>query len=158
MASINEIHYLMTTARAEHPVASSAIAEFIQAYKQAREDSDDGIRESAAFIARALQEHARGWLDDDDMIILLEGQRDLARLRANNAQIALGSRIRSTVIRLIDIALALLVGAIIRTAATACVYLPTAHLPPVDKRHRPDNRVVNPAASRPDRPCSSALY
>lgn len=98
MASINEIHYLMTTARAEHPVASSAVAEFIQAYKQAREDSDDGIRESAAFIARALQEHARGWLDDDDMIILLEGQRDLARLRANNAQIALGSRIRSTVI------------------------------------------------------------
>ncbi|EBW4356713.1 hypothetical protein FZ342_24030 [Salmonella enterica] len=112
MASINEIHYLMTTTRAEHPVASSAIAEFIQAYKQAREDSDDGIRESAAFIARALQEHARGWLDDDDMIILLEGQRDLARLRANNAQIALGSRIRSTVIRLIDIALALLVGAL----------------------------------------------
>lgn len=82
MASINEIHNLMTTARAEHPVAFSAIAEFIQAYKQAREDSDDGIRESAAFIARALQEHARGWLDDDDMIILLEGQRDLARLRA----------------------------------------------------------------------------
>lgn len=104
MASINEIHYLMTTARAEHPVASSAIAEFIQTYKQAREDSDDAIRESAAFIARALQEHARGWLDDDDMIILLEGQRDLAGLRANNAQIALGSRIRSTVIRLIDIA------------------------------------------------------
>ncbi|MCF3740167.1 hypothetical protein L2E48_26070, partial [Salmonella enterica subsp. enterica serovar Weltevreden] len=63
--------------------------------------------ESAAFIARALQEHDRGWLDDDDMIILLEGQRDLARLRANNAQIALGSSIRSTVIRLIDIALAL---------------------------------------------------
>ncbi|EAR6126211.1 hypothetical protein HUO65_003084 [Salmonella enterica] len=88
MASINEIHYLMTTARAEHPVASSAIAEFIQTYKQAREDSDD------------------------DMIVLLEGQRDLARLRANNAQIALGSRIRSTVIRLIDIALALLVGAL----------------------------------------------
>ncbi|MRS68150.1 hypothetical protein F1E27_11460 [Salmonella enterica subsp. enterica serovar Kentucky] len=113
MASINEIHNLMTTARAEHPVVSSAIAEFIQAYKQAREDSDDGIRESAAFIARALQEHARGWLDDDDdMIILLEGQRDLARLRANNAQIALGSRIRSTVIRLIDIALVLLVGAL----------------------------------------------
>ncbi|ECG9437604.1 hypothetical protein HUG94_001855 [Salmonella enterica] len=112
MASINEIHNLMTTARAEHPVASSAIAEFIQAYKQAREDSDDGIRESAAFIARALQEHARGWLDDDDMIILLERQRDLARLRANNAQIALDSRIRSTVIRLIDIALALLVGAL----------------------------------------------
>lgn len=75
MASINEIHNLMTTARAEHPVASSAIAEFIQAYKQAREDSDDGIREFAAFIA-------------------------------------LGSRIRSTVIRLIDIALALLVGAL----------------------------------------------
>ncbi|EAB4060523.1 hypothetical protein FQO85_19830 [Salmonella enterica] len=109
MMSINEIRNLLTAARTEHPLASSAFAEFIQTYKQAREDSDDGIRESAAFIARALQEHARGWLDDD-MIILLEGQRDLARLRANNAQIALGSRIRSTVIRLIDIALASLVG------------------------------------------------
>ncbi|EJP6711967.1 hypothetical protein M9179_002320 [Salmonella enterica] len=87
MASINEIHNLMTTARAEHPVAFSAIAEFIQAYKQAREDSDDGIRESAAFIARALQEHARGWLDDDDMIILLEGQRDLASRVVSRAAI-----------------------------------------------------------------------
>ncbi|ECE6744105.1 hypothetical protein G4034_002846 [Salmonella enterica subsp. salamae] len=112
MASINEMRNLLTAVRAEHPIASSAIAEFTQTYKQAREDSDDGIRESAAFIAHALQEHARGWLDDDDMIILLEGQRDLARLRANNAQIALGNRIRSTVIRLIDIALASLVGAL----------------------------------------------
>lgn len=113
MASINEMRNLLIAVRAEHPIASSAIAEFTQTYKQAREDSDDGIRESAAFIARALQEHARGWLDDDDMIILLEGQRDLARLRANNAQIALGNRIRSTVIRLIDIALASLVGALL---------------------------------------------
>ncbi|EJJ3922400.1 hypothetical protein NI479_004442 [Salmonella enterica] len=113
MTSINEMRNRLTADRAEHPIASSAIAEFIQTYKQAREDSDDGIRESAAFIARALQEHARGWLDDDDdIIILLEGQRDLARLRANNAQIALGSRIRSTVIRLIDIALTSLVGAL----------------------------------------------
>ncbi len=59
----------MTTARAEHPVASSAIttSRVYPAYKQAREDSDDGIRESAAFIARALQEHAlaAGWDDDD---------------------------------------------------------------------------------------------
>ncbi|ECE0792975.1 hypothetical protein FNI43_22035 [Salmonella enterica subsp. diarizonae] len=112
MTSINEMRNRLTADRAENPIASSAIAEFIQTYKQAREDSDDGIRESAAFITRALQEHARGWLDDDDIIILLEGQRDLARLRANNAQIALGSRIRSTVIRLIDIALASLVGAL----------------------------------------------
>ncbi len=158
MASINEIHYLMTTARAEHPVASSAIAEFIRAYKQAREDSDDGIRESAAFIARALQEHARGWLDDDDMIILLEGQRDLASyapiMRKSPSAAVSGLRSSASLIS------PGVVGrrAIIRTAATACVYLPAAHLPPVDKRHRPDNRVVNPAAIRPDRPCSSALY
>lgn len=60
MASINEIHYLMTTARAEHPVASSAIAEFIQAYKQAREDSDDGSppRLSPARFRNML---AAGW-------------------------------------------------------------------------------------------------
>lgn len=58
MASINEIHNLMTTARAEHPVASSTMAEFIQAYKQAREDSDDAIRESAARFRNML---AAGW-------------------------------------------------------------------------------------------------
>ncbi|MCR5944995.1 hypothetical protein D6T91_02935 [Salmonella enterica subsp. houtenae] len=110
MTSINEMRNLLTATWAEHPIASSAIAEFIQAYKQSIEDSDEDIRESAAFIARALQEHARGWLDDDDITNLLEGQRDIARLRANNAQIALSSRIRSTVIRLIDIALASLVG------------------------------------------------
>lgn len=95
MASINEIHNLMTTARAEHPVASSAIAEFIQTYKQAREDSDDAIRESAAFIARALQEHARGWLDDDDMIILLEGQRDYAPIMRKSPSAAV-SGLRSS--------------------------------------------------------------
>lgn len=112
MASINEMHKLLTAARPEHNIASSTVAEFIQTYRQSIEDNDEGIRESAAFIARALQEHARGWLDDDDITLLLEGQRDLARLRANNAQIALGSRIRSTVIRLIDIALASLIGAL----------------------------------------------
>ncbi|EDP8673147.1 hypothetical protein FVG15_20270 [Salmonella bongori] len=110
MASINEMRHLLTAARSERHIASSTIAEFMQAYQFSIEDADEGIRESAAFIARALQEHARGWLDNDDIIILLEGQRDLAWLRANNAQIALGNRIRSTVIRLLDIALASLVS------------------------------------------------
>lgn len=62
MASINEIHNLMTTARAEHPVASSAIAEFIQTYKQAREDSDDASASPPRLSpARFRNMLAAGW-------------------------------------------------------------------------------------------------
>ncbi|TGD80071.1 hypothetical protein C9F07_14070, partial [Salmonella enterica subsp. enterica serovar Poona] len=67
--SINELHNLMTTASAEHPVAFSAIAEFIQAYKQAREDTDHGKRESAPINPRPLQRQARGGREDDGMLL-----------------------------------------------------------------------------------------
>ncbi|MEA5948423.1 hypothetical protein ONR07_24765, partial [Salmonella enterica subsp. enterica serovar Anatum] len=49
-----------------------------------------------------------GSLPDSQLYYLV----DASYQQAVNAQIALGSRIRSTVIRLIDIALALLVGAL----------------------------------------------
>ncbi len=35
---------------------------------------------------------------------------------------------------------------------------PAAFSPPADKTHRPDSRFANPAASHPERRCSSALY
>ena len=46
----------------------------------------------------------------------------------------------------------------IRAASVSGVYLPATCSLPADKRRRPDNKSVNPAASRPDTPYSSALY
>ncbi|CBG90341.1 hypothetical protein [Citrobacter rodentium] len=85
--------------------------EFTRLLEQARQDDDAGIRETSAFIARILQEKACGWLDLEDVVILLEGQREMALIRANNAQIALRSRIHATLIRLIDLALTTLLKA-----------------------------------------------
>ena len=46
----------------------------------------------------------------------------------------------------------------IRAASVSGVYLPATCSQPADKRRRPDNKSVNPAASRPDTPYSSAPY
>ncbi len=84
-----------------------------------------------------------------NMIILLEGQRDLAgATRANNAQIALGSRIRSarSSLRHFDITPRRCWSARYnqRDCGNCFAFIFRQRiLPPVDKRHRPDNRVVN---------------
>jgi len=52
-----------------------------------------------------VQEKTRGWLTHDDLALLLQGQRDIARIRANNAHIAMQTRLQSTLLRLIDMAL-----------------------------------------------------
>lgn len=98
----------LVTAKARRQTAEN---EFQRLLSQARQDDDPGIREASTFIARMLEEKARGWLDEEDIVILLEGQREMALLRANNAQIALRSRIQTTLIHLIDLALSTLLKA-----------------------------------------------
>ena len=84
--------------------------EWVSLAEQAMQDDDKDIRDSSRLIAQALKEHASGWLDQQDITLLLEAQRDSARIRANNAQIALNQRIQTLVIRLIDITLMSLAG------------------------------------------------
>lgn len=84
--------------------------EFVSLVHQSLLDEDDGIRDSGRLIAMAIREKANGWLEQEDMILLLEAQRDIAHIRANNAQIALNQRIQALVIRLIDITLMSLTG------------------------------------------------
>ncbi|MFP8757483.1 hypothetical protein ACLH2F_17135 [Klebsiella grimontii] len=52
-----------------------------------------------------MQEKTRGWLTHDDLALLLQGQRDIACIRANNAHIAMQTHLQSTLLRLIDMAL-----------------------------------------------------
>lgn len=47
----------------------------------------------------------RGWLSQDDLILLLEGQRDIASIRASNEQIAMQTHLHSTLLRLFDVTL-----------------------------------------------------
>ena len=103
---------LVTNAKEQPASLGTAATEFFTLLDLATRDEDAGIRDAGTLIALALREKARGWLPQDDLIVLLEGQRDIARLRANNAEIALRSRIQSIVIRLLDLALATLIAAL----------------------------------------------
>ena len=80
-------------------------AEWIQLMKAVVNDEDSGIRNAGTLTLRALEEQARGWLTQDDLILLLEGQRDIARIRANNERIAMQTHLQSTLLRLLDITL-----------------------------------------------------
>lgn len=80
-------------------------AEWIQLMKAVVNDEDSGIRNAGTLTLRALEEQARGWLTLDDLILLLEGQRDIARIRANNERIAMQTHLQSTLLRLLDMTL-----------------------------------------------------
>lgn len=57
-----------------------------------------------------MQEKTRGWLTHDDLALLLQGQRDIARIRANNQSIARQAQLQATLLRLLDITLLALAG------------------------------------------------
>ncbi len=87
-------------------------AEWLPLLNEVLSDDQREVRDSGAFLLQALQEKARGWLTEDDLRLLLEGQRDLARLRANSENIARQTRLQSTLLRLFDITLLALKGAL----------------------------------------------
>lgn len=80
-------------------------AEWMQLMKAVVNDDDSGIRNAGTLTLRALEEQARGWLTQDDLILLLEGQRDIARIRANNERIAMQTHLQSTLLRLLNMTL-----------------------------------------------------
>jgi hypothetical protein len=84
-------------------------AEWLPLLDEVLGDEQPEVRDSGAFLLQALQEKARGWLTEDDLRLLLEGQRDIARLRANNQSIARQTRLQSTLLRLFDITLLALI-------------------------------------------------
>ncbi|EOT5386565.1 hypothetical protein ACNRPG_003142 [Klebsiella oxytoca] len=87
-------------------------AEWLQLMEAIVNDEDSGIRDAGMLTLQALQEKARGWLSQDDLILLLEGQRDIASIRASNEQIAMQMHLHSTLLRLFDVTLLALLGRI----------------------------------------------
>lgn len=110
MALLEDLNILLAKSDTQQQMKTPVAAEFMTLMSLALRDEDDGIRSTGSLVAEALREKARGWLAQEDIVILLEGQRDIARIRANNAQIALRNRIQSIVIRMIDLALISLLG------------------------------------------------
>ncbi|MDM4210767.1 hypothetical protein [Klebsiella spallanzanii] len=86
--------------------------EWLQLIKEIVNDDDSDIRDAGTLTLQALQENARGWLTQDDLILLLQGQRDIASIRANNERIAMQTHLQSTLLRLFDITLLALLGRI----------------------------------------------
>lgn len=64
----------------------------------------------APSFATGIAAKAQGWLTEDDLRLLLEGQRDIARIRANNQSIARQAQLQATLLRLLDITLLALAG------------------------------------------------
>lgn len=87
-------------------------AEWLQLMHAIVNDEDSDIRDAGMLTLQALQEKARGWLSQDDLILLLQGQRDIASIRANNEQIAMQAHLQSTLLRLFDVTLLALLGRI----------------------------------------------
>ncbi|HHT1411745.1 hypothetical protein [Klebsiella michiganensis] len=92
--------------------AGANTAEWLQLMHAVVNDEDSDIRDAGMLTLQALQEKARGWLSQDDLILLLQGQRDIASIRANNEQIAMQAHLQSTLLRLFDVTLLALLGRI----------------------------------------------
>jgi hypothetical protein len=69
----------MTQALNNTHIKAETRTELISLFAQAQQDEDEGIRDASKLVALALREKARGWLEQEDIAILLQGQRDMAR-------------------------------------------------------------------------------
>ncbi|WP_336194570.1 hypothetical protein [Klebsiella aerogenes] len=85
-------------------------AEWMPLLNRVLGDEQREVRDSAIFLLQALQQKAQGWLTEDDLRLLLEGQRDIARIRANNQSITRQAQLKATLLRLLDITLQALAG------------------------------------------------
>ncbi|HBX2117862.1 hypothetical protein ACVEIO_022325 [Klebsiella aerogenes] len=85
-------------------------AEWMPLLNRVLGDEQREVRDSAIFLLQALQQKAQGWLTEDDLRLLLEGQRDIARIRANNQSIVRQAQLKATLLRLLDITLLALAG------------------------------------------------
>ncbi|HBS5891610.1 TPA: hypothetical protein MAK96_003253 [Klebsiella aerogenes] len=85
-------------------------AEWMPLLNRVLGDEQREVRDSAIFLLQALQQKAQGWLTEDDLRLLLEGQRHITRIRANNQSIARQAQLQATLLRLLDITLLALAG------------------------------------------------
>ena len=90
--------------------------EFKDLLDTAKKDKSDFIKKSAEQVKQALIYRAEGKLSQDDVVTLLKKQKKIAQIEANNAQIQTLARIQKIIYRILDIAIDVLVKAIVPIA------------------------------------------
>jgi hypothetical protein len=90
--------------------------EFKDLLKQAKSDKSEFIRKSAEQLKQALIYRAEGKLTTEDVETLLRKQKKIAQIEANSSKIEVLSRIQKVTYRLLDIAIDVLVKAIVPVA------------------------------------------
>jgi ribosomal protein L16 Arg81 hydroxylase len=87
--------------------------EFLDLLSQAKKDKHDFTQFMAQQTSKALIFYAEGKISIEDATLVLKKGKKMAQIEANNAEIALLSRIHKIVYRLLDIAIDALLKAII---------------------------------------------
>jgi phosphoribosyl-ATP pyrophosphohydrolase len=99
------------------PKALKAIKEeFKELLDAAKKDKSDFIKRSAEQVKQALIYRAEGKLSADDVATLLKKQKKMAQIEANNVQIQTLSRIQKISYRILDIAIDVVLKAIVPIA------------------------------------------
>ena len=87
--------------------------EFLDLLESAKKDKSDFIKKSAEQVKQALIYRAKGQLSTDDVETLLNKQKKIAQIEANNSKIQTLSRIQKVTYKILDISLDVLVKAIV---------------------------------------------
>ena len=90
--------------------------EFKELLDTAKKDKSDFIKKSAEQIKQALIYRAEGKLSVDDVTTLLKKLKKIAQIEVNNAQIQTLARIQKITYRILDIAIDVIVKAIVPIA------------------------------------------
>ncbi len=90
--------------------------EFRDLLETAIKDKSDFIKKSAEQVRNALIYRAEGKLSADDVLTLLKKQKKIAQIEANNARIQTLARIQKITYRILDIAIDVLVKAVVPVA------------------------------------------
>jgi len=90
--------------------------EFKDLQKKKKKDKSDFIKKSSEQVKQALIYRAEGKLSEDDVVTLLKKQKKIAQIEVNNAQIQTLSRSQKITYRILDIAIDVLVKAIVPIA------------------------------------------
>lgn len=90
--------------------------EFKDLLDTAKKDKSDFIKKSAEQVEQALIYRAEGKLSQDDVATLLKKQKKIAQIEANNVQIQTLARIQKITYRILDIAIDVLLKAIVPIA------------------------------------------
>lgn len=100
----------------KEPSLTAIKEEFLDLIKEAKKDNTDFIKYVGQQTSKALIYQAEGKITPEAVSLLFKKLKKMAQIEANNAEIALMSRIQKILYRLLDIAIDSIIKAIIPIA------------------------------------------